>query len=148
MFLRYFLHSVTTSKILISGIPLQTRFEDIEPLLKPYGIVKQCEAISSKDQNTQTVHITFENPEQAQRYINPNKHKKQKSQTRNRIEIEKKQNPSLDIHNITEHSITISECWVQSNFSKNVATLERFDCVAEIFKWIVKCIQHVVDNPM
>ncbi|XP_023175865.2 insulin-like growth factor 2 mRNA-binding protein 1 isoform X2 [Drosophila hydei] len=59
--------SVTTSKILISGIPLQTRFEDIEPLLKPYGIVKQCEAISSKDQNTQTVHITFENPEQAQR---------------------------------------------------------------------------------
>lgn len=69
MFLRYFLHSVTTSKILISGIPMQTRFEDIEPLLKPYGIVKQCEAISSKDQNTQTVHITFENPEQAQRYI-------------------------------------------------------------------------------
>lgn len=78
VFLRYFLHSVTTSKILISGIPLQTRFEDIEPLLKPYGIVKQCEAISSKDQNTQTVHITFENPEQAQRYINPNKHKKKK----------------------------------------------------------------------
>jgi len=69
VFLRYFLHSVTTSKILISGIPMQTRFEDIEPLLKPYGIVKQCEAISSKDQNTQTVHITFENPEQAQRYI-------------------------------------------------------------------------------
>ncbi|XP_030378673.1 insulin-like growth factor 2 mRNA-binding protein 1 isoform X2 [Scaptodrosophila lebanonensis] len=62
-----FLDRVTTSKILISGIPLQTRFEDIEPLLKPYGIVKQCEAISSKDQNTQTVHITFENPEQAQR---------------------------------------------------------------------------------
>ncbi|KQS29836.1 insulin-like growth factor 2 mRNA-binding protein 1 isoform X1 [Drosophila erecta] len=65
-FIRY-LDRVTTSKILISGIPMQTRFEDIEPLLKPYGIVKQCEAISSKDQNTQTVHITFENPEQAQR---------------------------------------------------------------------------------
>lgn len=61
-------HSVTTSKILISGIPLQTRFEDIEPLLKPYGIVKQCEAVSSKDPQTQTVHITFENNEQAQRY--------------------------------------------------------------------------------
>lgn len=72
VFLRYFLRSVTTSKILISGIPMQTRFEDIEPLLKPYGIVKQCEAISSKDQNTQTVHITFENPEQAQRYIPKN----------------------------------------------------------------------------
>ncbi|KAL9887046.1 IGF-II mRNA-binding protein isoform 2-T3 [Glossina fuscipes fuscipes] len=57
----------STSKILISGIPLQTRFEDIEPLLKPYGIVKQCEAVSSKDPQTQTVHITFENNEQAQR---------------------------------------------------------------------------------
>ncbi|XP_018797037.1 PREDICTED: insulin-like growth factor 2 mRNA-binding protein 1 isoform X2 [Bactrocera latifrons] len=63
----YYHHSVSTSKILISGIPLQTRFEDIEPLLKPYGIVKQCEAVSSKDPNTQTVHITFENPDQAQR---------------------------------------------------------------------------------
>lgn len=62
-------HSVSTSKILISGIPLQTRFEDIEPLLKPYGIVKQCEAVSSKDPQTQTVHITFENNEQAQRYL-------------------------------------------------------------------------------
>ncbi|BFG02689.1 insulin-like growth factor 2 mRNA-binding protein 1 [Drosophila madeirensis] len=65
-FIRY-LDRVTTSKLLISGIPMQTRFEDIEPLLKPFGIVKQCEAISSKDQSTQTVHITFENPEQAQR---------------------------------------------------------------------------------
>lgn len=90
VFLRYFLHSVTTSKILISGIPLQTRFEDIEPLLKPYGIVKQCEAISSKDQNTQTVHITFENPEQAQRYINPNKHKTKNQKSRNR---NRKKNP-------------------------------------------------------
>lgn len=86
VFLRYFLHSVTTSKILISGIPLQTRFEDIEPLLKPYGIVKQCEAISSKDQNTQTVHITFENPEQAQRYINPNKDKKKISKQKSKSE--------------------------------------------------------------
>ncbi|XP_055842061.1 insulin-like growth factor 2 mRNA-binding protein 1 isoform X2 [Episyrphus balteatus] len=56
-----------SSKILISGIPLQTRFEDIEPLLKPFGTVKQCEAVTSKDPNTQTVHITFENPDQAQR---------------------------------------------------------------------------------
>ncbi|XP_073829762.1 IGF-II mRNA-binding protein isoform X3 [Musca autumnalis] len=59
--------NVTTSKIIISGIPLQTRFDDIAPLLKPYGIVKQCEAVSSKDPQTQTVHITFENHEQAQR---------------------------------------------------------------------------------
>ncbi|XP_037935525.1 insulin-like growth factor 2 mRNA-binding protein 1 isoform X2 [Teleopsis dalmanni] len=62
-----YVQRVSTSKILISGIPLQTQFEDIEPLLKPYGIVKQCEAVSSKDPSTQTVHITFDSPEQAQR---------------------------------------------------------------------------------
>ncbi|XP_055374970.1 insulin-like growth factor 2 mRNA-binding protein 1 isoform X2 [Condylostylus longicornis] len=56
-----------SSKILISGIPRQTRFEDIEPLLKQFGTVEQCEAVTSKDPNTQTVHITFSNHEQAQR---------------------------------------------------------------------------------
>lgn len=60
--------ATTPSKILVSGIPLHTRFEDIEPLLKPYGTVKQCEAVSSKDPQTQTVHITFESREQAHRY--------------------------------------------------------------------------------
>lgn len=53
---------------MISGIPLHANFDDIEPLLKPYGKVEQCEAVSSKDCNTQTVHISFENPDQAQRY--------------------------------------------------------------------------------
>lgn len=58
-----------SSKIAISGIPLHASFDDIEPLLKPYGKVEHCDAVSSKDPNTQTVHITFESPEQAQRYI-------------------------------------------------------------------------------
>lgn len=65
--LLYFVHS-PSSKIVISGIPLHAHFDDIEPLLKPYGKVEQCDAVTSKDPNTQTVQITFENPDQAQRY--------------------------------------------------------------------------------
>lgn len=53
---------------MISGIPLHAHFEDIEPLLKPYGKVEDCIVVSSKDPNTQTVHITFETYDQAQRY--------------------------------------------------------------------------------
>ncbi|XP_058054723.1 insulin-like growth factor 2 mRNA-binding protein 1 isoform X3 [Anopheles bellator] len=61
--------SVTTAKIVISGIPQHAKFDDIEPLLKPYGKVEHCEAGTSKDPNTQTVHITFENHDQAQRAV-------------------------------------------------------------------------------
>lgn len=57
------------SRIVISGIPLHARFEDIEPLLKTYGKVEQCDAVSNKDPNTQAVHITYETVEQAQRYF-------------------------------------------------------------------------------
>lgn len=59
----------SSSRIVISGIPLHARFDDIEPLLKPYGKVEHCDAVSSKDPNTQTVHITYETVEQAQRYF-------------------------------------------------------------------------------
>uniref|UniRef100_A0A182JBB4 Uncharacterized protein n=1 Tax=Anopheles atroparvus TaxID=41427 RepID=A0A182JBB4_ANOAO len=58
-----------TAKIVISGIPQHAKFDDIEPLLKPYGKVEHCEAGTSKDPNTQTVHITFENHDQAQRAV-------------------------------------------------------------------------------
>lgn len=51
----------------MSGIPPHAQFDDIEPLLKPYGKVEHCDAVTSKDPSTQTVHITFENPDQAQR---------------------------------------------------------------------------------
>lgn len=64
-----FFRSSTSAKVMISGIPLHAHFDDIEPLLKPYGKVEDCTVVSSKDPNTQTVHITFENYEQAQRYF-------------------------------------------------------------------------------
>lgn len=60
-------HFSGVSKIIISGIPQNTNFDDIEPLLRKYGKVEHCDAVSSTDPNTQTVHITFETPDQAQR---------------------------------------------------------------------------------
>lgn len=67
----YFLFSFVSisSRIVISGIPLHARFDDIEPLLKAYGKVEHCDAVSNKDPNTQTVHITYESIDQAQRYF-------------------------------------------------------------------------------
>ncbi|XP_055599600.1 insulin-like growth factor 2 mRNA-binding protein 1 isoform X1 [Uranotaenia lowii] len=59
----------TIAKIIISGIPQHAKFDDIEPLLKPYGKVEHCDAVTSKDPTTQTVHITFENHDQAQRAV-------------------------------------------------------------------------------
>uniref|UniRef100_A0A182QRV3 RRM domain-containing protein n=1 Tax=Anopheles farauti TaxID=69004 RepID=A0A182QRV3_9DIPT len=59
----------TTNKIVISGIPHHAKFDDIDPLLKQFGKVEHCEAGTSKDPNTQTVHITFENHDQAQRAV-------------------------------------------------------------------------------
>jgi hypothetical protein len=59
--------SQTTTKVIISGIPHHANFSDVEPLLKQYGNVEECDAVASKDPKTQTVHITFETYEQAQR---------------------------------------------------------------------------------
>lgn len=56
-----------TTKVIISGIPQHANFSDVEPLLKQYGNVEECDAVASKDPKTQTVHITFETFEQAQR---------------------------------------------------------------------------------
>jgi len=63
---QFIIHSQTT-KVIISGIPQNAHFSDVEPLLKQYGSVEDCEAVASKDPKTQTVHITFETFEQAQR---------------------------------------------------------------------------------
>lgn len=57
-----------TTKVSISGIPQHANFSDVEPLLKQYGNVEECDAVASKDPKTQTVHITFETFEQAQRW--------------------------------------------------------------------------------
>ncbi|CAB3225312.1 unnamed protein product [Arctia plantaginis] len=59
-----------SSKVLISGLPLHVRFENIDPLLSQYGNVQHCDKANSRDANTQTVFITFETPEQAQQAIN------------------------------------------------------------------------------
>ncbi|CAG9812067.1 unnamed protein product [Chironomus riparius] len=62
--------SSSTTKVVISGIPHHANFSDVEPLLKQYGNVEECDAVASKDPKTQTVHITFESYEQAQRAAN------------------------------------------------------------------------------
>ncbi|XP_049885060.1 insulin-like growth factor 2 mRNA-binding protein 1 isoform X1 [Pectinophora gossypiella] len=59
-----------SSKVLISGLPLHIRFDNIEPLLSQYGNVQHCDKANSRDANTQAVYITFETPEQAQQAIN------------------------------------------------------------------------------
>lgn len=56
-----------STKVAISGIPHHANFNDVEPLLKQFGNVEECDAVASKDPKTQTVHITFETFEQAQR---------------------------------------------------------------------------------
>lgn len=60
-----------SSKILISGLPLHIRFDNIEPLLLQYGNVQHCDKANSRDANTQAVFITYENPEQAQQWVSP-----------------------------------------------------------------------------
>ena len=67
--------SQTTTKVVISGIPQHANFSDVEPLLKQYGNVEECDAVASKDPKTQTVHITFESYEQAQRFLPPKKNR-------------------------------------------------------------------------
>ena len=65
----FFLSLSSTTKVVISGIPHHANFSDVEPLLKQYGNVEECDAVASKDPKTQTVHITFESYEQAQRFL-------------------------------------------------------------------------------
>uniref|UniRef100_A0A6P7FPI5 Insulin-like growth factor 2 mRNA-binding protein 1 isoform X6 n=1 Tax=Diabrotica virgifera virgifera TaxID=50390 RepID=A0A6P7FPI5_DIAVI len=59
-----------TSKIIISNLGLHVRFEDIEHLLNEHGRVVSCDKLTSKDQNTQTVAVTYDTPEQAQIAVN------------------------------------------------------------------------------
>jgi insulin-like growth factor 2 mRNA-binding protein 1 len=61
----FFIYYSSSAKIVISGIPHHAIFDDIEPLLKPYGRVEHVDAVGSKDPNSQTVYITFESHEQA-----------------------------------------------------------------------------------
>ncbi|XP_050498693.1 insulin-like growth factor 2 mRNA-binding protein 2 isoform X3 [Diabrotica virgifera virgifera] len=61
---------IQTSKIIISNLGLHVRFEDIEHLLNEHGRVVSCDKLTSKDQNTQTVAVTYDTPEQAQIAVN------------------------------------------------------------------------------
>jgi insulin-like growth factor 2 mRNA-binding protein 1 len=60
----------STSKIIISNLGPNVRFEDIEHLLLQHGAVVACDKLTSKDPTTQTVQVTFESTEQAQQAVN------------------------------------------------------------------------------
>ncbi|XP_059062328.1 insulin-like growth factor 2 mRNA-binding protein 1 isoform X3 [Achroia grisella] len=62
--------SRSSKVVLISGLPLHFRFDNIEHQLAQYGNVQHCDKATSRDANTQAVFITFETPEQAQLAIN------------------------------------------------------------------------------
>ncbi|KAK7793766.1 hypothetical protein R5R35_000962 [Gryllus longicercus] len=57
-------------KIVLSNLPTHVRFEDLEPLLTPFGPVQNCEKIASRDGSTQTVQVSYETQEQAQQAVN------------------------------------------------------------------------------
>lgn len=56
----------SSSKIIISNLAPHIRFEDIEHLLAQHGQVINCDKLTTKDPNSQTVQITYDNAEQAQ----------------------------------------------------------------------------------
>ncbi|GBP14076.1 Insulin-like growth factor 2 mRNA-binding protein 3, partial [Eumeta japonica] len=58
------------AKILISGLPLHVRFDNIEHLLSQYGSVLHCDKVNSRDSNFQAVHIMYETMDQAQQAVN------------------------------------------------------------------------------
>ncbi|KAM3969025.1 IGF-II mRNA-binding protein isoform 2-T2 [Aphomia sociella] len=62
--------SRSSKVVLISGLPLHVRFDNIEHQLAQYGNVQHCDKATSRDTTTQAVYITFETPEQAQLAIN------------------------------------------------------------------------------
>ncbi|KAJ9582076.1 hypothetical protein L9F63_003578, partial [Diploptera punctata] len=58
------------AKIVLSNIPSHVRFEELEPLLTPFGSVQSCEKLNSRDGSTQTVQVSYETQEQAQQAVN------------------------------------------------------------------------------
>ncbi|XP_046397144.1 insulin-like growth factor 2 mRNA-binding protein 1 isoform X2 [Ischnura elegans] len=65
--------SGSNTRIVVSNIPPHVRFEDLEPLLTPFGPVQNCEKLSGGrggDGATQAVQIGYESLEQAQQAVN------------------------------------------------------------------------------
>ncbi|XP_025832796.1 insulin-like growth factor 2 mRNA-binding protein 1 [Agrilus planipennis] len=60
---------ISIQKIIISNLPPNVRFEDIKELLLQHGEVVSCDKLQSRDPNTQTVQVIYENAEQAQRAV-------------------------------------------------------------------------------
>ncbi|XP_066255130.1 insulin-like growth factor 2 mRNA-binding protein 1 [Euwallacea similis] len=58
-----------TTKIIVSNLGPQIKFEDIEHLLAQHGSVIHCDKLTSKDPTTQVVQITYETTEQAQQAV-------------------------------------------------------------------------------
>ncbi|CAH0558056.1 unnamed protein product [Brassicogethes aeneus] len=59
----------TSSKIIISNLDPTKRFSDIEELLARHGRVVVVDKLTSKDPNSQTVQVVYENTEQAQEAV-------------------------------------------------------------------------------
>ncbi|KAF5270495.1 hypothetical protein FQA39_LY08373 [Lamprigera yunnana] len=59
----------STSKIILSNLPPNVRFEDIEHLLSQHGRVVSCDKLTSKDPSTQTVQITYDTADQAHQAV-------------------------------------------------------------------------------
>lgn len=59
----------SSTKVIVSNLPSNARFEDLEQLLAPYGAPQNYEKLSTKDGPTQVVQISFDTPEQAQQWV-------------------------------------------------------------------------------
>lgn len=56
-----------SKKISIRGVPLHLRYNDLKPLLTPHGKILNCDAVNSPHSQHQTIYITFERQDQAQK---------------------------------------------------------------------------------
>lgn len=56
----------SNTKIVVSNLPQNVRFEDLENLLSPFGHVQKCEKLNSREGQPQVVQICYETQEQAQ----------------------------------------------------------------------------------
>ncbi|KAK7073129.1 Insulin-like growth factor 2 mRNA-binding protein 3, partial [Halocaridina rubra] len=54
------------TRVRVSGVPVHTRQEDLERLLRSVGEISKCEKYASRDGHTQVVHVTYESMDAAQ----------------------------------------------------------------------------------
>lgn len=61
--------SSANSKIIVSNIPSQARYEDLEQFVSQFGTVQNCEKVNSRDGNSQTYQVVYETQDQAQQWV-------------------------------------------------------------------------------